>query len=283
MRTIDPRFQSNPDMIKDTRLLIVDHNVCRYHSFDLLMWYIYRLSRSGSFDMLSTLKESMYPLIDPEATVEDRVVFHKLHARTIDPMDCFNGAKPLSTTDYESMLETMMGSGDAWNTRTDISVRLDPLFTRKDVTGYLLRYPADRNRPIYVDNLTVIEDRHVLNGTVCGDVIATNRINAVMVGSADQAIAISARLVELGYREHITFMIAHYGYNYDLNDKGMPYYPKYNEEFGRLEITFHHEYAYFDPFTGISNDRYGEITNVNSAKSGDREAVPDIAHMPGLQ
>ena len=260
MRTIDPLFQSNPDMMKPTRLLIVDHNVCRYHSFDLIMWVLHGLAANRDMERFAALKPMFHNLINPDLTFEDRIIHLKKYARSVNPADCFEPSAftngEFTDDNYEDALARMMGSGDAWVTSTDMALRLDPLFDRRDFSGYILRYPNDSNRPIYYDKLTVFEHCHVRDvDTICRIVIH-NRINAIMLDSVERAIAISYLLKSAVYQEHITFMIAHYGYNFITNDAGEPVMQKFNEVLGELEIACHHEYGYFDPFTSISNQHF---------------------------
>lgn len=267
MNRIDPLLQSNKDIMKNTRLLIIDHDVCRYHSFDLMMWTLYRLVRDGNFDRYSTLRSEYYPLVDPNSTVADRVMCLKTYARSIDPSACFDQEdEVMSISEYDALVGRMLSSGDAWTTPTDLSVRLDPIFERRDMTGFLLRYPNDVNHPIYEEKLTVIEDANVNDTELGAGLIIQNRINAVMLASVDQAIDLTASLSKNGYGEHITFMIGRYGYNYEFED-GRPYYPKHNEILGQFELKYHHEYGYFDPFTGISNQRYEERLYADIEKS----------------
>lgn len=281
---IDPSFQSNPDVMKKTRMLVVDHNVCRFHSFDLFMWFNYQLAKKGDFSTYSKIDPKFLPMMLPTVSMSERVRIYRTYATSPDPYSCYRGLdKELTVAEYETLLNEMMTDSTNWVTPTDISTAMDPIFVRSDVEGYLLRYAEDRNVPIYTSNMTVYERDNVLDLDYTIKLIQKHRINAIMMDSTDRAMHLTMKLQEVGYKDHLTFMIARYGYNFEFRN-GEPYQLKHNLTLGRLELEYHHEYGYFDPFTGMSAERYDQehYDDDQPPRNSDDSELPDITRIPGL-
>lgn len=285
MNVIDPKFQTNRELFKDTRMLLIDHNVCRYHSLDLFSWILNQDAVTNNFDHFSSINPILVPWLDPSIYIGDRILHYLRFAWSADPRSFFRSDTLHPTLEEaENELNDMLADPKSVITPTDLNVRFGPVFERKDFTGYLLRYPKDRNYPAYYNLLTVYEDDHVLNPELECSIIRKHRINAIVLDSVEQALRLTLDLQRQGYKDHITFLIARYGHNYEFRN-GQPYYPKMNEILGQYEIKYHHEYCYYDPFTGLTAKQRETFARYidQEESAAPTEELPDVTNLPGLK
>lgn len=236
-----------PDMMKATKLLMIDHDVIRYHSFDLLRYTLFTRQ-----DLFVTLKKEYRELVIPNKELAEQVQFMRTHAPTFNIFDMFERDAGIhNTVEYSKKVVEMLTSEHGRCTSTDVADRFDVVFDRPDVTGYLLRYKGETLKPSCYNKLTVYEDTNLLNLDTAIKIIRKHHINAVMICSSELAVRLAAMLVRAGYTRPITFIVARYGYNFMI-DKDEAIIPLFNGEMGALEIQHKHEFGFFDPFSGLT-------------------------------
>ncbi|MCM1295199.1 MAG: hypothetical protein NC311_06630 [Muribaculaceae bacterium] len=236
-----------PSMMKATKLLIIDHDVTRYHSFDLLRYTLFTRK-----DLFVTLKPAYHKLITPNVELAEQVQFMRTTVPEFNIFDMFGKDEGVHTTDqYSDHIRSMITGEHAKTTPTDVSERFEVVFDKPDITGYLLQYKGETNRPAFYGKVTVYEDANLLNLKVAVKLIIKHSINAVMICSNELAVRLIAMLVAAGHTTPITFIIARYAYNFQVNDDKCVV-PTCNSEMGALEVQYKHEFGFFDPFSGLT-------------------------------
>lgn len=244
-----------PDMMKATRLLIIDHDICRYHSFDLLRYQLYldAMDRSGvGMKHFTSIKPEYQYLLNAKTELASLVYFAQRQVHQFNVYDCFDYDLGVhGNTGYGIKLRDMMQDPAAKITPTDVNSRFGIIFDRKNITGFILRYPDDQNKPEYFDKLTPYTDPNLLDLNAAVEIILKHQINAVMICTAELAVRLAATLYKSGYTKPISFIIGRYAYNF-FCENGKMVYPLFNKEMGVLEANLKHEFGYFDPFTGLT-------------------------------
>lgn len=245
-----------PGMIKHTRLLLVDHDICRYHSFDLLRWQLMIDSREKHFDHFVSIREDLRPLLNGSTDWADQVQFAQQHIDRFNIYDLFRvppNQKTVSTRqEYEAKIHEMLKEEPQKITPTDVNNRFGVVFDRSDITGFLLQYKDDINEPAFMDQVTRIQLNHILNMEIVASIVQTHNINAIMISSSELALRLATILIKKGYRSPITFILGRYAYNYFKDPESGKLHPLFNSEMGELEIGFQYEFGFFEPFTGLA-------------------------------
>ena len=242
-----------PDMMKKTRLLVVNHDTLRYHSFDMLRHQLYLDVKEKDFEHFSSLKETFRPFWKVEKYVGDQVDLLRSECYHLNVFECFQKSLSVDTLQkYNERILQMVQSGESHITPTDLGIRLGIVFDRKDVTGFVLQHKGEKYKPEWYHKVTVYETDDILdpNGETIVDLIEQQNINAVFLPDVESIIRTVNHMVNRGRTEHITFIHANYAYNYELKN-GMRL-RKYGELLDLIERTYRHEMGVFDPFTGIS-------------------------------
>lgn len=238
-----------PDMMKATRLLIIDYDVMRYHSFDLLRYTLFTRK-----DLFGSLKKEYQKLIIPHQEVAEQVQFMRKNVEELNIFDMFNVDAGVHTSaECAEKFREMFTDKIAKITPTDISNRFNIVFNNSNITGYLLRYTGDPNIPTCYHMLTVYESPNVLDLSTAVKIITKHQINAVMIGPVVSAIELVARLADAGYKQPITVITGNYAYNYRSleGDEGWKV-PFYSREMTYFSLKYRHEFGFFDPFTGLT-------------------------------
>lgn len=229
-----------------TNLLIIDYDVTRYHSFDMLRYLL--MDR----EFFMALDPSYSAILDPKLTLAEQVDFVRHKVDKFNPYDLFTIDSGVKTvTDYESKLNAAFANSGMMTTPTGLHNNLSILLDRSDITGYIVRYKNDPHKPEYIDSMTVFESDNIMNIDYLTAIIQQYHINAIMIANIEMAIKICISLVNQGYREPITFMIARYAYN--LEEVGfMSSGPKYISEMNILEYSIKHEFGFYDPYSALT-------------------------------
>ncbi len=243
-----------PNMMSGSKILIIDYDVTRYHSFDL---FAYLLSNEDNFKRcdLNVLKH----MCDHNVEWNDRMFWF---AHNVSEFNIFNLFKDNIINDqnvYEKILNEQFPNLGI--TTTDIDDRLGIIFQRKDIEGYILKYFKDPHTVPYDNLLKTYQSDSILDLRMAMEIIRRHSIDTIMVSSIEIAMRIISLLIEnknvgnIGY----TFIIANYRYNYDKNNL-----PKYLLDMNTIEYRYHFTFCVFDPFTGLSIKFKQERKNKNA-------------------
>ena len=241
-----------PELMKDTRMLIVNYDVLRYHSFDLLRYTLFKLALHD-VESFGRLRLSYIPIVDESWSLEEKIVYMKRMFRYENIFKGFVDVGPNGDDmkEYEERIEMMFEDPKAIALPTELALDLYPMIDRKDMTVYLLMYPGDIVKPSFYDGCTVYESSNILDMEMAVAIILKHNINAVMVNSNRAAIRIAERLHEEKHNDPMTFIVGDYGYNYEFVE-GKRYLPTDRVKMGMLELGRNYEFGTFDPFTRLT-------------------------------
>jgi len=258
-----------PLVMQSTRLLLVDHDVTRYHNFDLLR-YTLRMRE----DLFISMKPEYRSLRNVRSGIAEQVHFMQTKVPEFNIYQMFENAPKIVTMDeYTRYVRDMNLSEHGKITPTDISLRFDVVFDRRDVTGILLQYTHEKHHPSWYNKVIACEVDNPLNLDVGVELIRRHQINAVIASSSEYVIQLIETLIRAKVNWPISFIIGRYAYNFEMRN-GKCYIPLYNREFGLAEIEFKHEFGFYDPFGGITQHfhRINEMeANDNGSDSHDSE------------
>ena len=235
----DPAFER---MMNTARILIIDHDMNRYHSFEL---YSYLLTKREYF--FNSIDRKFLLQFVKQSTLNKKVTYYLSRSNFLNPYEHFKNVK--NEYEYEESLKELLPKLHIIS--TDISYRLGPLLYNNSVEGYLLKYKADNHISDYEDQVKVFKSDHLLDGVFAIEIIRKFNINTIFVSSIELAIRLSLKLYELDYKVPISFYIGIYRYNYDPELKVM----KYTSAIDGLEYTSKHSFLTIDPFTSLSYDK----------------------------
>ena len=247
----NPTQELFPQMLQGARLLVIDYDVTRYHSFDFFRYLLYRKEWFVRCEpqFLKEFVELRNPL--------KQIYYYKTHGYDINPFYYFDTDKYRSPNETENWMNEHFADSDLIATPTDIGQRLGVIFDRNGISGYLLKYKNDPYSPGFGDKVTVYTTDHVLNLNMATAIVKQHGINAVMTSSIELAIILAARLKADGWLQPITFMIGSYAYNYDANTGRLRHIPAINA----LELYYKHEFGVFNPFTGLEQMKNENLLN----------------------
>ena len=246
---MDPNFVA----LDPVRLLMIDYDVTRFHSFDFFRWAL--LNRE--------LFYSVIPPMDQFAvscqTIADQVNFYRLHVESFNPLDNFKQYRNADGNDHPFLVEnlrTMMAHPRAKITPTDLEYRFDIVMDNKMVNGTLLQFTDDPHLPEFVHHCKIECEKwdDILDLNRLAEFTMDRGYNAVMCGAVDILAPYLVRLMAKGYQKRMTILYGKYAYNYDwhvLGEKRVRMM-KQTSLFGRMEVSFRHSFASFDPFTGLT-------------------------------
>ena len=225
---------------ENTKLLIINYDTMRYHSFDLFRYLL--LNR----DLFVRIKPE-YKLFLKDLEFEYQLNFYRHTMKDLNPLCNFDYIQyPNTELYFEQKLNDMFNNKRVKITPTNLSSQLGISFQRKDINGYLLQYKNDPYFPEFKNLIKIINSDHVLNMTDAANVILSNNINAVIISSIKLAIELSLILIQNNYIRPMSFIIANYQYNYEnnkLQDINI---------LNNLEYTYKYEFGLFDPFSGLT-------------------------------
>lgn len=232
-----------PLMMQQTRLLIFDYDVTRYHSFDLFSTLLLDREMFNHCDakFLDFVTTSSY---------SDRILFYKNKVEQLNVYEHFTNTRGLVNRDeYEKNVNAkLFKSPRAVTTETEISVNFNVIFYRDGISGYLLRYKDDPHEPLFIDQVKVYESDRILDLRMAKAIIQEHRINAVLMSSAELAVELALGLLAIGYEEPISFLLG--GYRYNFIDEFQ--YLKNMKIMASLERKYRYEFSLFDPFSNLT-------------------------------
>lgn len=238
----NPTQELFPQMLQGARLLIIDYDVTRYHSFDFFRYLLYNKEWFMRCEprFLKEFVELRNPL--------KQIYFYMKNCQYENPFMYFScGVEYQHADDVEDWMNQHFDDHNLIVTPTDIGQRLGIIFERNGISGYLLKYKSDPYLPEYADKMTVYTSDHVLNLNMTEAIIKQHSINAVMISSIELALMLAVRLVASGWTQPISFMVGSYTYNYNPRSGMLRHMPTINS----VEFYYKHEFGIFNPFTGI--------------------------------
>ena len=256
MELKNPTQELFPSMMQNTRLLILDYDVTRYHSFDM---FRYMLMDRTWFDRCDPSFRD--PFVQ-DRTVEKQVLRYMRTCSHINPFDNFKDVD--NSKNYHRVLEMEDKMNEIFSekllltTETDIAARLGIIFERKSITGYWLKYKNDPHQLPFQNELTVYTTNHVLDLRMALAIISQCQINSIILSSVDLAVILCVMMEEHGIKWPISFIIGTYFYNYDPKTGVM----NRLQEMNALEYNRKHEFGIFNPFSGLEQQRKEEQENV---------------------
>ena len=237
-----------PQMMQATKLLILDYDVTRYHSFDLFRYLLL------DEEMFKKCYAKYLPLIQSK-DIGEQILFYMRNCPNMSPFDNFKHLKnTVHIQELEDRMNEAFGDERMLSTPTDLSSRLGIIFSRSNITGYRLKYAKDPFDPEFNDQVKTFTSDHVLDLRMAVEIVKKFGINAVMVSSIDTAVLLGAILVRQGYTSPISFIVGSYFYNYDEQTGQLNQYRAMNV----LEYSYKYEFGVFDPYTGLNTQRKDE-------------------------
>lgn len=237
-----PSLEYYPQMMASTRMLIVDYDVTRMHSFD-----IFRMLLLDD-KLVYHLVPQLHPFLTAE-TIEEELGYYIRFADSLSPYDNFTNVKDiLNLEEYEDLLPDLLNNPIIKVTPTDIMNQFGVIFSRNSITGYLLRYDCDNVEIPWSDKVKVFTSKHILDMRMASALVEQYRINAVMCSSIESAILLRKRLDTINYTEPMTFMVGNYAYNFDPEHLGVM---KLSHYMYHYTVTYRDEYGTFSPYANI--------------------------------
>lgn len=231
-----------PEMMQGTKLLILDYDITRYHSFDLFRFLL--LDKK----MFCSCDQKFLPFVKMK-DIGEQVFFYMRKNSNINPYDNFELTRDqYKITEYENRLNGFLNHPKMKMTPTDLDKRLSVLFERNNVTGFLLKYEKDPHIAGFSEYVKTYTSNHILDLRMALAIITKEQINSMILSSVDVAVLIAEALVKAKITHPITFMICSYYYNYDPNTNLMRHLKMMNI----LEYQYKHEFGLINPFTGLT-------------------------------
>ena len=235
-------------MMETTRMLIIDHDMTRFHSYELFSYLI------NDFEYFKQVDYQFLDGLMQRPDQQHRVLYYMRNTPVLSPFDLFSSTTEKGRLDqYEDALNQNFDNLTKM-IPTDLSFRLGSFFRNKTVTGYMLRYKKDVYSIDYEEDLKkVYRSDHILDLAMAVAIIQEHNINSVMICSSELMVALIYYLHEAGYQIPINFFVASYRYNYDEHGffKNLDYMNKF--QFGMK-----HEFNLIDPFTSLTAMRKEE-------------------------
>lgn len=237
-----PSVDLFPQMMSSTRMLIVDYDVTRMHSFD-----IFRMLLLDD-KLVYNLVPQLQPILTAES-LEEQLGFYIRFADSLSPYDNFTNVKDvLNLSEYEDIIPDLINSPMIKETPTDIMDQFGIIFSRNNITGYILRYESDHTEIPWIDRVKSFTSKHILDMRMASAIVEQYRINAVMCCSIESAILLCKRLESIKYTEPITFIIGRYAYNFD------PEHPKLMRlglAMYYYTMNYKYEFGMFSPYATL--------------------------------
>ena len=261
MRYTDP----NELITRFARILIVDYDVLRYHSFDMFRWLI----RDPNYFIRIHDEEFRKSFVSVGRNVMDQVDMFLSTCPSVSPFELFDHVPETNQERLMRFLDRMLVSKTAKTTHTDLSVQFCSILNTAGISLFVRRHTNDNTshlmlsapsrRPIQIDR----SDR-LLDTNEIVSYIQENRINMLICSSIELATSVGVQLIAHGYKDPMSIMFGRYRYNYfDLEcskdfKSNRPTVPilRTIHICNELESQYQYEFGVFDPFTGISDVKY---------------------------
>lgn len=248
----NPTQELYPLMLRNTRLLIIDYDVTRYHSFDFFRYLMY--DKGWFLRCQPEFRKEFVLLHNPLK----QILMYKKMCPYINPFEMFVAHNQYhKVKDMEDWMNEHFADKMLIATPTDVAARFGTALDRNDITGFILKYTNDPHTPQFGDGVKVYTSDHVLDLRMAVAVVLKHQINAVMLSSVELAVILASKLLSAGHSIPLTFMIGNYFYNYSPENGAL----KHMGELNGLEYHHKYEFGIFDPFTGIEEMRQENLLN----------------------
>lgn len=221
-------------MLQDAKILIVDHNITRFHTYDVFTWLLHDLSR------FTTVYETC-----PNELEE----FVKLH----DPVEKLRWAYSNFTVEfckkvfrnygeYLKIFTEAMHNEDMHYTPTALTSSICDVFSNPHVTGSFLiqsddMKTYDRYLSEDLDQFKVFKTSNIFDTDMIADIINTSKYTGCFIDNIESVMKLSY------HTEGVTYMIPTYRFNFNADGKVAG--------FGHLtlaELKNKNEYGFFNPY-----------------------------------
>lgn len=244
----------NDLITRKTKLMILDFNVMRYHSFDLFRYLLL------DHEYFIHIDPSMVPMVKDQLPIAELIDFYRNNSLTLNPFDQFtHTADRISAVELDYHTRRMCADSKAIITETQLGYNLYPVICANSVDTTYVHYRDDPFTPEFVNysNVKVIGVDQIFHPPGIAKYIMENTINAIMIGSVDLAILIAKELIVNQYHEPITIMVCNYRYNFQ--DQPIPMLDNktirvmnHSAEIVYLTDRYQYEFCAIDPYTGLS-------------------------------
>lgn len=249
-----PVADPNQLIQRQSRILILDYDVTRFHSFDLFRY----LCLDKSFFMkMDPVYVEMFRGHKP---IAEQVDFYRSTCSSLNPFDNFPVYKDqVQPNQLDQYMNSMFKNERAAIMETDLSTALYTVLCSTSVTGFWVHYQNDPHKAGFADAVGLQSDvvDEMFRPKEIAKYIIKNAINSLIVSSVEFAILISSALIKEEYHTPMTLMICNYNYNYEpFEYKGNQFKQiKHVQTLLNLEDGYQYEIGMIDPFTGLTRNR----------------------------
>lgn len=233
-----------PTMMSKSRILILDFDMIRYHSFELFTYLLLDenyFRNVADFNFLKTF-------VSEAKDLNHKVLYYSRHVQSYNPYDLFKDDFHVTVNEMENRMNGLFPKLTR-TIPTDLANYLGAVFSNKTVEGYLLKYRNDPVTPSYEHLLKkVYTTDHVLDLRMAIEIIRKHQINTIFISSVHVAMQLIGYLMKMKYPERMSFFIATYYYNYDPKTGLM----KFLNIMNKVEYLTKYDFNTIDPFTGLN-------------------------------
>ena len=247
---MDPNFVA----LDPVKLLIIDYDVTRFHSFDFFRWAL--LNR----ELFYSVVPAMQSFARDCHSVADQVNFYRLNADSFNPLDNFTTYLGQPGNNHQFLVENlvaMMTHPRAKTTVTDFEYQFDIVFENRMVDGTLLQFKEDPHKPQFVDRCKIQREQwdDILDLKRLVEYTMDNHFNAVMCGPLE-VLAPYLTMLSSRYKIRMQVFYGKYGYNLEWHQLGNQKMRMMRKMllFAKIEDAFRYAFASFDPFSKLTHN-----------------------------
>ena len=240
---------------RQSRILILDYDVTRFHSFDLFRYLL--------------LNKSFFMQVDPiyldgmirgHKPIAEQVDFYRSTCSSLNPFDNFTKYKgSVKPAQLDSYMNAMFQNKNSVMTETELGNSLYTLLCANGIQAFWVHYRNDLHKAGFMDATHISDDvvDEMFKPDEISDYIIRHAINSMIIGSVELAVIVSYRLIYKKYTTPMTIMICSYNYNYTSFElKGQSFKVlKHGEDILGLQNKYQYEFGTIDPYTGISRNK----------------------------
>lgn len=232
---------------RQARMLIIDYDVCRFHSFDLFRFILL------DYEYFKRLKPEFAPFVQFKI-LDDQVDFYRSHCTSFNPFNHFNLEHPVTGEILCNYLVDILKHPKMKSVMTDITTRFDAAISALHANCTLLQLNNDLNRPTFFDQIETITTDIIFDPAFVSHLVIDMNINTIMVSSIEYAMILASYLIKMGYKIPIEWYIAKYYYNYEkieIKGRKLPIIKCVNQ-MQQLHETLRYSFQLFDPFSTLT-------------------------------